>query len=362
MNSILTYALCLVVPLHAAAWARQFDTRAVTPKERHTFVSEHNSIRQRLIQVGLDAVRRQKDEPTCSALAFMMPKIKTEAVWVADGALVAIFQRGRGTLLHVLYCSRKNIQDGEAQEETQRTFSAQAARLRKLACAYVKAIEGVEPDGEGGLEVESLRRSKEVPASHRVYAKWPRTYRGYRFRDDSTQLVMTQVDGALVSYAKRFYSRTPPSLHVKVRSGDALAAAREAAAHEIRRKATFDPKTVRLGQGDGTVFTSRDEYVKELESLREELRQEAAHFSRFIGMESSSGPPPRLLIVNPNSCYTDQYPGRHDLRWNSETRLVWVVVLHYEARTTVRLPERVLHMEVWVDAATGEVVGGGLPY
>ena len=135
-------------------------------------------------------------------------------------------------------------------------------------------------------------------------------------------------------------------------------------AEEVKAKATLDPnKKILLNRDDGGVFVSKAAYERELAKRRRSLEEDAASYAVFIGVEPSLLEPARLMIVNPNACYTDAYrdnlPGRD--KWNPETRLAWVVKLLYEVGATPE-QKRHLHMEIWIDAADGKVLGGELPY
>lgn len=340
-------------------------------------MSRHRAVENRLIQSGLprrvNPVRVGPQNPAARALIPAPGRGSIERVSVDDDFLGTTFDRNTGSLIHVLNRAVSNWRGIETEKGTRLPLTLTRERFAALAVAYLTAIEGAPPSEFGGLDEGTLAKftTKEgrpqdqaVSPSEEVYATWSRTHKGIPFREDSADISLCAVTGELIAYNKRYFSKLPPSLEAKTLSDDALSVAKKTISEEVKAKGAFDPnKKIHLNRDDGGVFVSKTAYENELAERRESLKEEAASYAVFIGVEPSLIEPPKLMIVNPNACYTDVYrddlPGKD--KWTPETRLAWVVKLLYEVGATPE-QKRHLHMEIWIDAADGKVLGGELPY
>ena len=366
----------LVSTLLGQLCAQNKTPRPLTDRERSTFVGRHRQIVARLVAAGL--TRREdpvghigQDGPNVRVILPDSRGRSVERVSVDDDFLGTTFRRDSGEVVGVLNRALSNWRGVEREKGTRFPFVLTRERVQVLIDKYVTAIEGREPDGPGGVDESGLaqisktaERTGHISSDEEIHAEWPRLYEGFPFRNDSTSLAISAVNGELISYTRRWNSLPPPTVRIEIPPDDAVKVAMQMATEDIRRKGTVNPtQKIRLNDGEGRLFASREGYEEALARKRDWLKQEAAAWARYVGVEPMVAVPPKAMIVNPNVAFTDEYhndAGERD-RWSPQTRLAWAVKVQYRPNDVEGAHHR-LEVEVWVDAEDGKVLGGVVPY
>ena len=345
-------------------------TRELTPAEKQYFSQRHLELANRLSAHGYWG-----PTPNANLFAFaylpLLGRTRIERVEIDDGRLTSVFARNSKGLIGLLNRAAVRRAGAEREKNTRYPISLTLSKAKELAHSYLSAIEGTKSRAsdlgcydEGGISDVRGGENRQIDADAKFCFFEPRFYKGFAFREDRKELAISAVDGSLVSYGVYYTSSEPPSITSSVSKDDALKKAKDITSTELRRKGTFDPnEKIDVNDGEGKLFTTKKAYEEALAKKREWRKADSEQYAAFNGVEPLLTEPPKLMIVNPNSCYTDKYRGFSEVmeNWNPKTRLAWVVKLLYKPGLD-KEQERHLDMEIWIDAADGKVLGGELPY
>jgi hypothetical protein len=231
----------------------------------------------------------------------------------------------------------------------------------ELARLYLRAIEGREAEGPDCVLSDKLRglaksweQGTDVGPMEDAYFFWCRVYRTFPFRDDYKAVMIYVSDGAFVTYERYYESQQPDSVDVNFTDGDAFSAAKDGIKKEIAARTTKPVEPV-LPKTVPPRYIARPADERKSITLPESC-------ARYITVEPVEEKPPCLMIVNPNNAYTQKYRGHDPENWTPRTRLAWVFNLAYADPTGEADAAPSLSFEIWVDAATGKVIGGYPPY
>jgi hypothetical protein len=170
-------------------------------------------------------------------------------------------------------------------------------------------------------------------------------------------MLIDAVNGSFQNYYNYYQSKLPQDTTVKVSEADAVKTAKERVAYEFSAKTalrgTAPTPTSPTGKEDTSVIsTSEHEAAK-----RRAERRNGILVGKLLQMEMAEGEPPRLMIVNADAAMAEKGGDPFDLDWTRDTRLAWVIRLACKIESDRGNPVGWLDFEVWVDAATGRVIG-----
>ncbi len=341
----------------------------LTPVERERSIARLEAVRRRLVAGNVIPDEPPRGVRWCLAWEGLHSRMRIPVVDVGTDQLSATFAREDGTLLRLVERPQSAARSREEELGESHVFALSVERAAQLTSDYLAAVEGHEPPGPGRLDSYSLSHCVDPDGSPRrvlptqtLYAAWPRGHGGFAFRDDEINLAISAVDGAFLSYGRYHISEPPPTVKVAITRDEALALAKAAGTREVVKQTAFGELEPEDVVPEGTLLGSKAAYERALEWEREKMRSWAADFKPFVEVEPGVEDEPTLMIVNPN----EQLIGRHTdddrHKWNPQTRLAWVAKLVFKAPEGAEGAWRRLHMEIWIDAENGEVLGGELPY